>query len=75
MKYVLGFTGSFLILCLLITTVIQPNMPDAQAQGQGQLSQQSEISAHSQTEISDEEIKKDNYEYILSQYKGVIAAY
>ena len=71
MKYMLGFTGSFLILCLLITAIILPNMPDAQASEQNQ--QQSEIIL--QSSAAEEKSEKEEYEYILCGYKGVIAAY
>ena len=71
MKYALGFTGSFLILCLIITSVILPSMPDAQAQEQSL----SEQETYSQPEISDTVIKEEVDEYILSEYNGVVAAY
>lgn len=72
MKYALGFTGSFLILCLIITCIILPNMPNAQAQEE---SRQQQEETYSQSEVSDKTKETDRTEYILSEYNGVIAAY
>ncbi len=73
MKYILGFTGSFVILCLIITAAILPNMPDARAEEQAR--QQSEASFQAQSEITSQDSKENEYEYILSESNGVIAAY
>ncbi len=70
MKYVIGFTGSFLILCLIITTVILPGIPGAQAQEQSQQTEE-----YSQQRVSEPEISSDGDAYILSEYHGLIAAY
>lgn len=72
MKYILGFTGTFLIICLLITAAVNTNTPNAQAQEQSQIEQRAVYDVTS--EVSETSTETE-YEYILSESDGMIAAF